>query len=283
MTATLEDYQRAVQGFVQDLRGLDGEVAGFMLHGSLAQGTVRPGQSDLLDAYLVVRQECLRDRERYGKALDVLASACGRLAATGLPFHHPPCWYGDEELGTMTSDAVFLPTLTAEGLGTILCGEDFRRRMDASAAGDVLSRATFFETRQRLCLPLARLASLTELPAADRRWLLARLERIQMVLPALAAAALGLRLDKGKIRAALAAALPEVDLGALDEIRAALRDGSLPGLADDCLLALADRTLECAEALHDGIVGALSSPQGQGPTAPSPPAPRDRRSGPASP
>jgi tRNA nucleotidyltransferase (CCA-adding enzyme) len=83
----VEDYDRAVQEFVANMRRLGADVVSVLLYGSIARGSVVPGESDLLDAQVFLRDEVFQTKERFLNVLETMVESFQRLSRTGIPFH----------------------------------------------------------------------------------------------------------------------------------------------------------------------------------------------------
>ena len=97
MSVTAADYHTLMDGFVRDLASLGQDLVSVYVYGSVARGNVRPGTSDVGDAYVFLRQRVLEDREAFLSAMRTMTEACRAMARSGLPAHAHH-YYGDQEL-----------------------------------------------------------------------------------------------------------------------------------------------------------------------------------------
>src|SRR5438552_3896838 len=109
MNITLENYDDALQGLLNDVETMKEDVSSVVLFGSMARGDVNPGRSDVMDAFLFFKPEVFNDRERYLRDLEIMVGSCQRLAQSGLVYH--PFLYCDN---TNLIAATFLPALRSE-------------------------------------------------------------------------------------------------------------------------------------------------------------------------
>jgi hypothetical protein len=147
MNVELCQYQNAVDCFVGDMRTLGPDLIGIVLYGSLARGDVRPGQSDILDAYVYLRREALENRERFMKTLEVMVAACNRLRESGIPFH-PFHYFCEDEMGTLP--AVYLASWRSSESSAVLEGEDIRSKIDSTEISRAVARLSFFNARRTM-------------------------------------------------------------------------------------------------------------------------------------
>ncbi len=145
MTYTLTDYQRALDTFLDDLRPLEEDLVAVLLFGSLARGDVRPGKSDLLDAYVALRSEAGLERTRFIDVLQVLVSASVHLRQTGLPTH-PFFYCFEHELDR--SPALWLSLWRSDAASTVLCGNDIRSLLTSCEESRAVARMSVFQMRQ---------------------------------------------------------------------------------------------------------------------------------------
>ena len=145
MTHSLADYHRALDTFLDDLRPLEEDLVAVLLFGSLARGDVRPGKSDLLDAYVVLRSETASERTRYLNVLQVLVTAGIHLQQTGLPTH-PFFYCFEHELDR--SPALWLSLWRSNETSTVIRGDDVRSCLTSCAESRAVARMSIFQMRQ---------------------------------------------------------------------------------------------------------------------------------------
>ena len=109
MTLTTADYERALHAFSQDLAPADKQIAAAYLFGSMAQGRLQPGVSDL-DFWVFLEPGVLADRHQFGNVLQTLATATRALRKRGIPVENACGYAGLEEMAT-------LPPLVVSNLG----------------------------------------------------------------------------------------------------------------------------------------------------------------------
>jgi hypothetical protein len=222
MTLTLEDYWRAVDSFVAAMGRLGDDVRGILLWGSLARDEVVPGQSDLLDALVVVRRGLLEEPAEFNRVVQQILAACAPLAESGIPFEHPPNLFQEEELGDF--NIVFGPTLVSPDSSRLLMGEDLRPLVHWSDEGQVVARCAFFSIKRRFMDRLSVFLPPLRLSAQQQSLLFDRLVDLSKTFPVIACAALGRPASQKHALTELRQALPDLDFSLFDKIRA-LRKG----------------------------------------------------------
>lgn len=217
MTATLQDYERALAGFLENLQRLGGNLSSVLVHGSMACGTIKPGWSDIMDAHVVLREAALEERESYLETLEVMLAACADLAGSGLPFH-PFGYLTRSELGALQVSPFY--TYPFEPYSRIVFGDDVLPEIAEGPASRELSRTYFFEAVHAVYFHLARYAGKETLTEVDRAQLVAVLLSVKKSL-VMACAALGLGLTeirKLDIVAQLAELVPGIDTSVIARI-----------------------------------------------------------------
>ncbi len=211
---TLSDYQTAVDRFIEDLRPLGSDVSGALLFGSLARGDVRPGKSDLLDAYLVLRSEVCLDRERFMRTLHVLVDTLANLLRTGLPVHpffycfeHERDYFHESHLMFYQSDAT----------NRMLLGQDMKPRTEGRAESRAVARTSFFLVRQT-AHQLGRYLHHEQLSDPERAEILHGLATVHKHLPRLTCLALDISANELKNLQELKEALPGLNMDVFERI-----------------------------------------------------------------
>lgn len=154
MNITLEDYDRALEGFIEDVRTMEDNAESLLLFGSMARAEVKPGQSDMMDAYIVLRPEVFEDKERFLASLEVMLKSCDRLGSTGIPFH-PFAYIGADEVEYLPARAFSL--FPFEPLTKVVWGTDVLSGItEDTPTNHLLNRTRFFEARIIVHFQLAR-------------------------------------------------------------------------------------------------------------------------------
>lgn len=153
MKLTVEDYERALEGFIEDVRAMEDSAASLLLFGSMARGEVKPGQSDMMDAYIALRPEVFEEKERFLGALQQMLHSCDRLASTGIPFH-PFAYIGSDEAEYLPARAFSL--FPFEPLTKAVWGTNLLSEITDTPTNHVLNRTRFFEARNIVHFQLAR-------------------------------------------------------------------------------------------------------------------------------
>jgi predicted nucleotidyltransferase len=221
MSVTTKDYQEVTQHFTEEMKALGEDVVSVILYGSMARGDVRPGKSDLMDAYVFLRKEVFEDRTRFLEVLQHLVQTCVWLSQTQLPYHHPFHYYSEDEVDNLP--ATFLGTLRSEGSSKILLGEDIRPQLGSSKGFRYLMKTWFFLSLSKNFMGLANYLHKEILTWKDCVRIINRLASMRKFLPVTISSAL--RMDLAEIAALeeIKKALPSLDFSVLDRIKE-LRD-----------------------------------------------------------
>ena len=246
MTCTKEDYQRAADGFIEDVSKIGDDTASVILYGSLVRGDIRPGQSDILDAFLFLRDQIFQDKARYLSVLDVMVEATGRLSRLGIPMH--PFFYWDD---VSPIPALFYLTFVSDKSSKPVLGADLRSRLRCSPASVAFARNIFFDFRRQGHQGVIYLAK-EEWDDKDVARVRNILTSAKKYLVMMSCWALDLWVPLPDTTAALQKKLPHIDLSVLGKIEAALASAdAFPDL--ERLRELFRQTFDLIEDLHDAI------------------------------
>jgi hypothetical protein len=251
MTPTVDDYWRAVDAFVSDMDRCGKELRSVILWGSMARNEVVPGKSDLLDAVVVSSPGVLGDRERFERVAREILASCEAMAATGLPFVHPPDLYGEEELGDM--DDLYRSSLVSPSSSRVLLGDDLRTAMLGGPGAETVGSCAFFALQRRFMQPLLLFLLPLKLSETEQDTLLHRLAHLRKSFPILACAALGRPANQKDALAELRQALPEIDFSVFDEI-AAVRSKTLAPDGPEALRTLLRRAFATCEQVNERVL-----------------------------
>lgn len=221
MSVTAKDYQEVTRRFTEDMKALGEDVVSVILYGSIARGNIRPGKSDVMDAYVFLRKEVFEDRTRFLDVLQHLVQMCNWLSQTQLPFVHPFHYYSEDEMGNLP--AGFVGTVRSEQSSKILLGEDIRPRLGSSkGCRSAMDTGLFFYVSEG-CLRLTKYLREKALTEEDCRCIINGLSFARKFLPAAISSAL--EMEPGELTALeeIKKALPSFDFGVLDRIKE-LRD-----------------------------------------------------------
>jgi predicted nucleotidyltransferase len=219
MSVTAKDYQEVTERFTEDMKALGEDVVSVILYGSIARGNVRPGKSDLMDAYVFLRKEVFEDRTRFLGVLQHLVQTCHWLSQTQLPFVHPFHYYSEDEMGNLP--AGFVGTVRSEQSSKILLGEDIRARLGSSKGYRSAMDTGLFFFLSKGCLGLTKYLREKALTEEDCRRIINGLSSARKYLPSAISSAL--ELDELTALEEIRKALPSFDFGVLDRIKE-LRD-----------------------------------------------------------
>jgi hypothetical protein len=258
MNASVEDYQQALEGFLRDVEGMGGDAVSVLLYGSMARGEVRPGQSDLLDAYLFLRPEVFEDRDRFLKALQSMLEACERLSESGLPFH-PFSYLSMDELD-------FLPVRSfsifpVEPFSKIVWGTDVLPQLQETETSRLLGRTYFYEVRSAVHFFLARYLHKRVLTDQDCRQIIPVLIGVRKNIW-MACMALGRWPNDALPINELEEALPGIDTTILKKIEILQKQDETTADPDD-VREMLNEVMGFVEDLHDRILATLNSDQSQ--------------------
>jgi hypothetical protein len=246
MPHSTDDYYRLIDNFKRDVSQLGQELISIILYGSVARGTIRPGVSDLIDAYVVFDESIFAGAERYERALLVLVDSCRWLARCNIPFH-PAHYYTDKELETV-QPAVFLPTLKQSGFSTIIFGPDIRPGIDSSFNSRQCAKAEFYSF-YRYLVSLGHLAMSHHWSERERMLVVAAVTKSYKKLPLLACLAMDTWVEQSEGRRELERKYPDLDLSILDESHRL----DIEHLEDNILRPLFCRILDFVEELNTAV------------------------------
>jgi len=252
VTVTVDDYQRAVDDFVAGLReSLGDDLISIILYGSLARQECKPGQSDLLDAYVYLKNEVFMDKEKFFKAFETMVTACNRLSLTGLPYQHPFQYWSEDELDH--TPALFRADMESNALSTVLFGKDVRQQMSCTEAELAVAKLSFFEAR-RMGHHLAIYLRKQELTEDDCGKMLAGVRMLLKFLPLMACVSLDILTGPRQAIPLLLKALPDLDGASVQNIQK--RTVTLADAEE--LRELLRQTLSFIEDLHDKLLARRS-------------------------
>ena len=248
MTVTVDDYQRAVDDFVAGLReSLGDDLISIILYGSLARQEVKPGQSDLLDAYVYLKNDVFIDKEKFFYTFDTMVTACNRLSLTGLPYQHPFQYWGETELAH--TPALFRAHLESDALSTVIFGKDIRQQMTCTEAELTVAKLSFFEAR-RMGHHLAIYLRKQELTEDDCEKMLAGVKMLLKFLPQMACVSLHILTGPNQAIPSLLKALPDLDAASVQNFQ----ERTVAPVEAEELRELLRQTLSFIEDLHDKLV-----------------------------
>ena len=251
MTVTLDDYQNALEGLVADLReGLGDDLISVLLYGSLARGECKPGYSDLLDAYVYLKDEVFIEKQRFVKAFETMVGACERLSLTGLPYQHPFQYWSLHELSHVPA---LYRSHWSDELSTVVFGEDLRQQMSFTEADLAVAKLTFLGAR-RMGHPLAAYLHKQELTEDDCEKMLAGVKQLLKFLPGMACVSLDILTGPKQAIPSLLKALPGLDTASLQNINTFAEKRTVTLAEAEELREVLRETLNFIERLHDEIV-----------------------------
>jgi len=248
VTVTVDDYQRAVDDFVAGLReSLGYDLISIILYGSLARQECQPGQSDLLDAYVYLKNDVFIDKEKFLKAFETMVTACNRLSLTGLPYQHPFQYWSEDELEHIP--ALYRVHLESDALSTVLFGKDVRQQMSCTEAELAVAKLSFFQAR-RMGHHLAIYLRKQELTEDDCEKMLAGVKLLLKFLPAMACVSLDISTGPKQAIPSLLKALPGLNGASVQNIQKL----SVAPVEAEELREILRETLSFIEDLHDKLL-----------------------------
>ncbi|MCA1566109.1 MAG: nucleotidyltransferase domain-containing protein [Acidobacteria bacterium] len=251
MSVTVEDYERALDAYLDEASRLGDDLVAVLLYGSMAQGKLRPGHSDI-DAYVVLRNEVFDERERYLRALEILVEAADSVAQSGIPFH-PFHYFSLDELRRVRAD--FVPLWHHEGSNRVVFGQDVRSHIATTAVSRFRARSMFFEARQ-VVLPLTSYLYKPELSIQDCQKIIRHLGSIRRFIPKLACITLDIRPDFSVGEEEFKKLFPEVETSVLRRIDA-LRELTDEELKPAAVRETLSDSLNFLEHANDALLSRL--------------------------
>ena len=250
MNITLEDYDNALQGFLEDVETMKDDVDSVLLFGSMARGDVKPGRSDMMDAFIFFKPGVFRDRQRYLRNLEVMVGSCERLSLSGVYFH--PFLYCDN---SDLISALFLPPLLSERASRLVFGKEMRHTIDGSPASRAYAGRVFFSTR-RAAHKMTYLLRKPQLTEAECEAIFEELQDAKKYLPLMACMAMDIWPGEPDLIPELKKALPMVNTTVLENVKL-LRDQPEMFTDPESLRQLLRDMLTFLEELHDELLSKI--------------------------
>jgi predicted nucleotidyltransferase len=249
MTATVNDYHLAVDGLVLDVSRIAKDVTSVILFGSVARGDVIAGQSDMMDAYIFLRNEVFEDKTRFLQALEVLSEAFDRIAESAPGPFHPFFYWGESD----PVPATFNYELTT--VSKVMLGEDVRDRIESTRPSRQAARTAFFEMR-RLGSPMMVYLRKKELTEDDCQTIFRVLIGIRRDLPISACMALNIWVGQQDAIRELRKALPGLDTEGIDAI-AMLQRQPQPTADPERVRSVLKQVVSFVEELNNRLIDKL--------------------------
>lgn len=251
MTATVKDYDLVLDEMLEDIRQMQDAVSSVVLFGSMARKDVLPGHSDMMDVYIFLKPDTFDDKERFLKALEVMAQSCEKIADKSPgPFH--PFFYWSE---VDPVPATFHLDLAVHS--QIIFGDDNRHQIRTTESSAAVARTAFFEMR-RLGAPLMVYLSKDKLSEPESNAIFNLLMAIKRDVPMLALMALDIWVVQKQSIQALEQAMPDLDIKVLDKIVRLQHDESARQ-NNRILLETFREAMIFVEELNDRLVAAARS------------------------
>jgi hypothetical protein len=244
LVTTSADYDHAVDMFRQRCSQIPGVVS-VLLYGSIAQGTVRVGKSDIMDAVVVLEDCVLQDQHRFCEVLEKMVEICRYLSRLGIPFH--PFHYCTRYEFSANQFGLCLAAWRDDRMSCVLWGEDPRATAGSSDTEQTVLRSAFWAWRRSLHGLLALTHGQAVLPAFAVRCI----TRFVKVVPALACLALGESVTPSEALKVLANRLGRPNVQPLIQIASMMQDGTAEeGKIDSSTVG---RVVQSYERLHDEL------------------------------
>jgi hypothetical protein len=135
-------YYDAIEVGLPDLREVREAVVSLEIYGSMARKKVRPGRSDICDAYLVLDDECFQNYADFERVLDAMVRSSVKMGQADIPFH--PFKYSSAYDWSFRHPPLFLAEWGDDALSLVAFGDDIRPQAGSSSAGVVFARRTLF-------------------------------------------------------------------------------------------------------------------------------------------
>jgi predicted nucleotidyltransferase len=255
MKATLEDYQSALESFLADMRRIDDDVVSVILYGSSASGDIKPGRSDMIDAYVYLHKEVFENEEHFQHVFAIMTEACERLFNRELPFHfHPFHYFSLEEINR--SPAIYLPTWWSDRTSRVVLGEDVRPQMVTNESGRTVARTAFFEARRNMGHALTRYLHKEQLTEQERQRVVKSLVALKKHITVMACLVLDIWTSSAQAVQELERALPELDVSVMKKVET-LRDDTAASADFEQIKQTIRETLVFVESLHDQLLDRL--------------------------
>jgi predicted nucleotidyltransferase len=233
---TFEHYQEALDQFKRRCETLGQRVVSIILFGSMARGEISPGESDILDAIVILHDGVFADKAEFCQTLEILVQACKDLESSGLPFH-PFVYYSQSQFTER-----FLTYFSLKH-SKVLLGSDVRDQSHTSDRDRSLNQLTFFGYRRLV----QRAIQLADLHMTDQTAARSTVEWFLKSMFTAAAFACGQETFYPESVQVVRNLLPKLNLGNLDSVIAFNRaDTVTPATARAAVL----QAVEIAEDLN---------------------------------
>lgn len=135
-------YYDAIEAGIDDLRAVRDAVVSLVFYGSMARRSLRPGRSDICDAYLVLDDQCFQDYGDFQRVLRAMVQSSRKMDMGEIPFH--PFKYTSASDWANRHPPMFLSEWESEALSRIAFGDDIRSDAASSSAGVSYARRALF-------------------------------------------------------------------------------------------------------------------------------------------
>ena len=251
MSLTVEDYWSALDAYLERVQRLGDELLSVLVYGSLIEGGLRPGRSDI-DGDLILHERVFADKERFINALEIMTDATEQLVLAGLPLQ-AFSYFSLAELSEMLAD--FMPLFADPGNSRVIFGEDVRAHIATTSVNRLAARAAFFEGLQ-VTYPLAAYLRKQELTPEDCREIIDYLLAVRRYPAKLACTTLDIWVHYPDAVQELETVFPEIDTSVLKRIDR-LKESPESEVGAEELLEIIEELLIFVEVLHDKLLAEL--------------------------
>ncbi len=245
MSASAEDYIRATERVVRDLRPLGDDLVSAYLYGSTARGDMKLGKSDI-DVEVILRNSVWESQETFSRAIEVLEGAARGLLQSGTPFEGLLYTAADE---MHFKPASWCPEYSSSRDTRLLAGKDMAAELrDPIPMAQLLREALYV-----MVFPATANLVKDELSPEERSEVAGLLDMVWKYVPSFACAAAGTPCTKREARATLRSLFPDLDLSVLDELQLLRESEGVPESAE--IKVILKRALVLIEELHRIVRG----------------------------
>jgi hypothetical protein len=137
-------YYEAIEAGIDDLREVRDAIISLVFYGSMARQSLRPGKSDMCDAYLVLDDKCFQDYDDFQRVFRAMVQSSRKMNRAGgdIPFH--PFKYTSASDWSYRHPPMFHSEWESDLLSRIAFGDDIRGYTASSSAGVSCARRALF-------------------------------------------------------------------------------------------------------------------------------------------
>lgn len=254
---TIADYERCADEFCHIFDQLGERVVAILLYGSVARGSIRPGESDVLDSAIVFADSEIQEEYRFYRLLDVMLEGCDYLRHSGLPYNHPFHYYTQSEF-CKAYDAFYIPSWKTDAFSKVLVGHDVRPAVSTVDTDFLLTRGSFFAFRTFILQNLTAFLAQSAPARSEINRVITIIHRFELYMTTLACFAYGVEVEVSAALEKVINLFPGLDEQRLRRV-CEYRYRGHQNISLNELRNMVEWTLASAETLHYNVTAQLKS------------------------